>query len=60
MVLGTLHQNRAAALFRRLGFVATDETETHTLFRLDPLTRAGGACHLPLGAHVFSSGRRMG
>lgn len=36
VVLGTLHMNRAAELYRRLGFVETDTTETHTLFRLDP------------------------
>jgi GNAT superfamily N-acetyltransferase len=36
VVLGTLHENRAAQLYRRLGFVETGSTETHTLFRLDP------------------------
>lgn len=36
VVLGTLHKNRAAQLYRRLGFVETGTTETHTLFRLDP------------------------
>lgn len=36
VVLGTLHENRAARLYRRLGFVETGTTETHTLFRLDP------------------------
>ena len=36
VVLGTLHMNRAAQLYRRLGFVETGSTETHTLFRLDP------------------------
>jgi len=34
-VLGTLHENRAAELYRRLGFVEYGRTETHTLFRLD-------------------------
>ena len=36
VVLGALHKNRAAQLYRRLGFVDTGPTETHTLFRLDP------------------------
>jgi GNAT superfamily N-acetyltransferase len=36
VVLGTLHKNPAAQLYRRLGFVETGSTETHTLFRLDP------------------------
>lgn len=36
VVLGTLHKNPAAQLYRRLGFAATGRTETHTLFRLDP------------------------
>lgn len=36
VVLGTLHKNPAAALYRRLGFIETGATETHTLFRLDP------------------------
>ena len=36
VVLGTLHENRAAELYRRLGFLETERTDTHTLFRLDP------------------------
>lgn len=36
VVLGTLHKNRAAKLYRRLGFVETRSIGTHTLFRLDP------------------------
>ncbi len=36
VVLGTLHKNRAADLYQRLGFIVTGKTETHTLFRLDP------------------------
>ena len=36
VVLGTLHENRAADLYRRLGFIETGTTETHTLFRLEP------------------------
>ena len=36
VVLGTLHENRAAQLYRRLGFAETGRTDTHTLFRLDP------------------------
>jgi ribosomal protein S18 acetylase RimI-like enzyme len=36
VVLGTLHENRAARLYRRLGFTQTGRTDTHTLFRLDP------------------------
>jgi ribosomal protein S18 acetylase RimI-like enzyme len=37
VVLGTHHQNRAADLYRRLGFVQAGATETHRLFRLDPV-----------------------
>lgn len=33
--LQTLHENRAARLYRRFGFIATAATETHTLFRRD-------------------------
>lgn len=36
VVLGTLHENDAARLYRRLGFVETGATETHTEFRLHP------------------------
>ena len=36
VVLGTLHENEAAGLYRRLGFVETERTATHILFRLDP------------------------
>lgn len=36
VVLGTLHENMAANLYRRLGFVKVGRTDTHTLFRLDP------------------------
>ena len=35
VVLGTLHENRAAVLYRRLGFTETGATNTHTLFRLE-------------------------
>jgi len=38
--LGTLHTNRAAALYRRLGFREIGRTETHILFeRRPPLHR---------------------
>ena len=37
VVLGTHRENRAAELYLRLGFVETGTTDTHTLFRLDPL-----------------------
>jgi ribosomal protein S18 acetylase RimI-like enzyme len=36
VVLQALHRNRAIGLYRRLGFVATGRTETHTQFRRDP------------------------
>lgn len=36
VVLGTLHTNEAGNLYRRLGFIETGRTDTHTLFRLDP------------------------
>ncbi len=36
VVLGTLHENMAANLYRRLGFVEVGQTDSHTLFRLDP------------------------
>lgn len=36
MVLGTLHENRAARLYLRLGFIETGRTDTHTQFRLEP------------------------
>ena len=36
VVLGTLHENRAAVLYRRLGFVETGRSDTHTRFRLVP------------------------
>lgn len=36
VILETLHENRAAELYRRLGFVETGTTATHTQFRLDP------------------------
>lgn len=35
-VLETLHENRAADLYRRLGFLETGVSDTHTQFRLDP------------------------
>ena len=35
VVLQALHQNRAIALYRRLGFVPTGRTTTHTRFRRD-------------------------
>lgn len=35
VLLGTLHANRAAELYRRLGFIEARKTDTHTLFRLD-------------------------
>ena len=33
VVLGALHANRAAVLYRRLGFEEFDRTATHTMFR---------------------------
>jgi ribosomal protein S18 acetylase RimI-like enzyme len=36
VMLGTLQENRAADLYRRLGFVEYDRTDTHILFRLGP------------------------
>lgn len=36
VVLETLHENEAANLYRRLGFVETGRTDTHIQFRLDP------------------------
>jgi ribosomal protein S18 acetylase RimI-like enzyme len=38
--LGTLHANRAAALYRRLGFREIGRTQTHILFEwLPPVDR---------------------
>lgn len=36
VVLETLHENEAAPLYQRLGFVETGMTDTHRQFRLDP------------------------
>ena len=36
VVLGTFRANRAADLYRRLGFSEFGQTETHLLFRLEP------------------------
>lgn len=36
VVLETLHENEAARLYQRLGFVETGTTDTHRQFRLDP------------------------
>lgn len=36
VVLEALHQNRAIGLYRRLGFVPTGRTATHTELRRDP------------------------
>lgn len=38
VVLGTLHENRARALYRRLGFDEIGTTDTHTLYRRPPGT----------------------
>jgi ribosomal protein S18 acetylase RimI-like enzyme len=36
VLLGTLHENVAANLYRRLGFVEVGKNDSHTLFRRDP------------------------
>lgn len=38
--LGTLHQNRAVALYRRLGFTELSRTETHILMEWSPRSNA--------------------
>lgn len=42
IVLGTLHMNRAAVLYRRLGFKESGRDDTHTFFTLEPRLSESG------------------
>lgn len=40
--IGALHENRSLQLYRRVGFVETGSTDTHTLLEWSPLAPPGG------------------